>query len=160
MLAQVKERLGTELERVSRELASSMMTAPDGSRQTEVVLSDAERKALQIRIRRLGQLVAGLPSLADDSLPADRAGYGTEVEVEDLQSGRRERLLLVTGEVRDLGENHVRLGSPLGQALLGRRAGERITVDLPQGRRNLRIVSLVTLPRMLGLTRARARARA
>ena len=80
--------------------------------------------------------------------------------MEDLQTGRRERHLLVTGEVLDLGENHVTLGSPLGQALLGRRAGERIAVDLPQGRRNLRIVSLVTLPRMLGLTRARARARA
>jgi transcription elongation factor GreA len=151
MLAEVKERLGIELDSASRQLAATLQ--PSGTGSCERGPAGPEEAVMQARIRRLGQLVAGLVAVGDAPLPVDRAGYGSEVEVEDLRTRRRETYTLVTGEVLDLHENHVTLGSPLGQALLGRRAGERVEVDLPQGRRRLRIVGLVTLPRMLGLSR-------
>jgi transcription elongation factor GreA len=151
MLTEVRDRLGSELERGAHELTRAMAPGVTGVPVRVDEATESERIAIQQRIRRLGQLVAGLSSLGDDEMSADGAGYGSEVEVEDLRTRRRERYTLVTGEVLDLGENHVTLGSALGQALLGRRAGDRVQVELPQGVRRLRIVSLVTLPRMPGI---------
>jgi len=156
MMAELKERLGTELDRVSQELALAMMPEAVADAARADAVSEAERLAMQKRIRCLGQLVAGLSASGEGDLPADRVGYGSEVEVQDLTTGQRETYLLVTGEVLDLDQNHVTLGSPLGQALLGRRAGERVVVESPRGRRRLRITSIVTLPQMLGLAGRKA----
>ena len=88
-------------------------------------------------------------------LPADRAGYGSSVVLEDLVTKRRVSYTLVTGDVIDLEEDQVTLASPIGNALLGRKKGERIEVELPQGRKRFRIVGLTTLPEMLGLDGSR-----
>ena len=52
-------------------------------------------------------------------------------------------------------DDQVTLASPIGNALLGRGRGERIDVELPQGRKRFRIVGLTTLPEMLGLGASR-----
>ena len=102
-------------------------------------------------MRQLRQLDAGLPAVDPESLPLDRAGYGSSLVLEDLATRRRVSYTLVTADVIDLEEDQVTLASPIGNALLGRRKGERVEVALPQGRRRFRIVSLTTLPEMLGL---------
>lgn len=152
MIAEVRERLGTELERLSRRLEDDLEAGLAGSGGA----TPEERRETQARIRRLGQLVAGLSGLAGEALPADRAGFGSAVVLEDLRTRERVSYTLVTGEVIDLDDDQVSLASPVGQALLGRRAGERVSVETPAGARRYRIVSLTTLPRMLELEPARA----
>lgn len=149
MLAQVKERLGSELDRLSHELAAGLVAGAhlvDGDEAP-----DPGREVIQNRIRRLGQLVAGLPALQPESLPADQVGYGSAVVLEDLATRARVSFTLVTADVIDLDEDQVTLASPIGAALLGHRAGDRITVTLPSGERRYRLVSVVTLPQALGL---------
>ncbi len=152
MITEVRERLGTELDRLSRRLAGEMEAERGrGAREHD----DAEqRRDLQARIRWLGQLVAGLPRLPSGTLPLDRVGFGSSVVLENL--ARRERIscTLVTGDVIDLEEDQVSLASPVGQALLGRKAGDRISVDAPAGKLRYRVVSVTTLPEMLGLVPA------
>lgn len=151
MIAEVRERLGTELERLSRRLAAEMeaehgSAAPAPGRE--------ERRDLQLRIRRLGQLVAGLPRLPTGTLSHDRVGFGSSVVLQNLDSRERVAYTLVTGEVIDLDEDQVSLASPVGQALLGGKVGDRIVVETPAGKLRYRIVSVTTLPEMLGLVPA------
>lgn len=129
MITEVKERLRMELDRAAEE--------PAGDPQP--------------RIRRLRQLDAGLSALQPEALPPDRVGYGSVVVVEETGSRRRVSYTLVTADVIDVEEDQVTLASPIGAALLGRKKGERIEVELPQGRRRFRIVELTTLPQLLGL---------
>lgn len=152
MITDVKERLRMELDQAAEELTAGM--------EPELVfaagIADPRpqpegRDRLQRKVRRLRQLDAGLPALQAETLPADRAGYGSAVVLEDLATRRRVSYTLVTGDVIDLEEDQVTLASPIGNALLGRRKGERIEVALPQGRKRFRIVGLTTLPEMLGL---------
>jgi len=76
--------------------------------------------------------------------PADAGADGMAVlgallEVEDADGGRR-ILRLVGGDEADPGRGWVRVDSPVGAALLGRRAGESVTVERPRDTLELRVV--------------------
>ena len=149
MITEVRERLGSELERLSRQLTEGLAAEPGGA--PAACAAPAQRREVQERIRRLGQLVDGLAGLEQDALPADRVGYGSSVVLQNLDTRQRVSYTLVTGNVIDLDEDQVSLASPVGQALLDRKAGERVSVAAPAGTLCYRVVSVTTLPQMLGL---------
>jgi len=64
---------------------------------------------------------------------------GAFVEVEDADGARRE-LRLVGADEADAGRGWVRVDSPLGAALLGRRAGDAAVVERPRDTLELVIV--------------------
>jgi transcription elongation factor GreA len=148
MITEVKDRLGSELERLSRQLTDGLKAELGG---TAVCADPEERREVQERIRRVGQLVAGLAGLECGALPVDRVGYGSSVVLQDLDNRQRVSYTLVTGDVIDLDDDQVSLASPVGQALLGRKVGDRVSVETPAGTRRYRIVSMTTLPQMLGV---------
>jgi transcription elongation factor GreA len=149
MITEVKDRLGSELERLSRQLTGDLGAELGGA--VAVCAAPEERRQVQARIRRLGQLVAGLAGLEHGALSVDRVGYGSSVVLQDLDSRRRVSYTLVTGDVIDLDDDQVSLASPVGQALLGRKVGDRVSVQAPAGRLRYRVVSVTTLPQMLDL---------
>jgi transcription elongation factor GreA len=69
-------------------------------------------------------------------------GIGSLVSVDETDSGAGARYRLV-GSHEAQARGDVSISSPVGQALVGRRAGETATVSLPDGRtRRLRIASV------------------
>lgn len=152
MIAQLRERLGIELDSLSQELAERTHIDPTAdAEKTDDLAGDGLKRILQRRIRLLGQLVAGLACVDPDSIPANRAGYGSVVRVRDVASGAEESYTLMTGDFIDLDEGQVSLASPVGHALFGHGAGERVTVVTPRGQRQYEVIELVTLPMKLGL---------
>jgi transcription elongation factor GreA len=146
MIAEVRERLGSELERLSRQVNDGLEAELAGTAG-----GAEEQREIQTRIRRLGQLVAGLPRLEDDALAFDRVGFGSSVTLQNLDTRDRVSYTLVTGDVIDLYDDQVSLASPVGQALLGRKVGDHVSVQTPAGTLRYRIVELTTLLQMLGL---------
>lgn len=149
MITEVRDRLGSELERLSRQLTDDLGAELGGA--TAVCAPPEERREVQEKIRRLGQLVAGLAGMECGALPVDRVGYGSSVVLQNLDTRQRVSYALVTGDVIDLDEDQVSLASPVGQALQGRKIGDRVSVQAPAGTLRYRIVSVTTLPQMLGL---------
>jgi transcription elongation factor GreA len=69
-------------------------------------------------------------------------GIGSVVSVDETDNGAGARYRLV-GAHEAQAPGDVSISSPVGQALLGRRAGDTVTVSLPDGRtRGLRIASV------------------
>ncbi|HEY1416984.1 MAG TPA: GreA/GreB family elongation factor [Myxococcaceae bacterium] len=68
-----------------------------------------------------------------------RAVLGAFLEVEDAGGGRRE-LRLVGGDEADATRGWVRVDSPLGGALLGRRAGDAVLVERPRDTLELKVI--------------------
>jgi transcription elongation factor GreA len=152
MLEELRERLGSELERLARELTVAAPVGQGAGLEAAVRHPREEReREMQLRVRRLGQFVAGLAMLDPQTLWYDRAGFGSSVVIQNLDTRERTSYTLVTGDVIDVDEDQVSLASPIGQALLGRRAGDRVTVATPQGTRRFRIVSVETLPQAVGV---------
>jgi transcription elongation GreA/GreB family factor len=108
----------------------------------EEIAQIAERQAvLDARIARLADLLSGA-TVVSDSEASDVVGLGSAVEVEYERTKRRVTYRL-TGAATGAGGGAVSAASPVGRALMGRRAGERVSADLPGGRvEPLRVVAI------------------
>jgi transcription elongation factor GreA len=73
--------------------------------------------------------------------PTDgEVGIGEAVRVRDLDSGAVLHYRIVGAGEADPGNGHISYLSPVGAALLGRRAGETVELETPSGRLRLRVL--------------------
>lgn len=100
---------------------------------------------LHAAVRFLGQVVSEWQHVGKDIQPGHAAGFGSTVEVEDIETGARETYTLMTGALLDFDGGQVSLASPIGRALLGCVPGMVVSVDTPQRRRRLHVLRLRTL---------------
>jgi len=78
-----------------------------------------------------------------DQLPPEHPGIvelGDEVAVE-FDNGYTQRFLVVNPIEAPLDDLNISVESPLGQALVGRRVGDQVEVDAPDGRFRCRILT-------------------
>ena len=92
-----------------------------------------EESVLTSRIQRLQELLDSA-GIVDESAPARGVvSVGVVVELSDLASGRVRKHRLVGG-FESTKADDMSVNSPIGQALLGRRRGDEVTVQLPGDR--------------------------
>jgi transcription elongation GreA/GreB family factor len=101
------------------------------------------------RIRLLALLILGASGRGGELIYAVAAGYGSEVTIEDLDTGEWFRHRLMTADAMDLEAGHISVDSPLGAALLGEHEGKVVRVQTPHGTRSVCIARLETLPAFL-----------
>ncbi len=155
MIREMREKLGREIDELSRELNVTLPQAIAQAVELGDLRENSEYKAALERQQfvqaRLGQLHARLnqlTQLASTEAPTDRVGLGSRVTVLDLESGENDTYMLVLAEMMDIDAGHISLASPLGRALKDRQEGEEISLRLPGGMRRLRVVEVVTVHQM------------
>ena len=97
---------------------------------------------------RLGQLQARLRefSMIDMSkIPRDRVGLGSQVVVLDLKKDEEYTYNLVTSEEADVANGKISTSSPIGRGLLGKKVGDTVKIQIPDGMREMEILSLTTI---------------
>jgi transcription elongation factor GreA len=97
---------------------------------------------------RLGHLQSRLRdfSLIDFSkIPRDRVGLGSHVVVLDVNKDEEQSYDLVTSEEADAANGKISTSSPIGRGLLGRRVGDTVKIQIPDGVREMEILSLITI---------------
>ena len=97
---------------------------------------------------RLGQLQGRLRelSMVDMSkLPRDRVGLGSHVVVLDLNKDEELSYNLVTSEEADVSNGKISTSSPIGKGLLGKRVGDTVKIQIPDGVREMEILRLTTI---------------
>jgi transcription elongation factor GreA len=109
----------------------------------EMMQLQDDRTIADARIAQLEALLVSATIVEDDASP-DVAYLGREVEVEYVGKGRRVTYRLAGSGVSG-GPRVVSAGSPVGAALLGRRVGDVVTAELPNGKlAEMRIVDVRT----------------
>ena len=136
------------LDALSNRLAGEIERLERARRQGSARLLPQE---IRRELRFLRQLADGLASTHPGTVWYDRAGYGSLLLARD-EAGRERFHKLVSRRLDPLDAAQVPLGSALGRALFGRRAGDVVEVRDATGARRLRIVTLKTLPRRLGMS--------
>ena len=97
---------------------------------------------------KLGHLQARLRdvSMVDFSkIPRDRVGLGSQVVVLDLTKDEEYTYNLVTSEEADVANGKISTSSPIGRGLLGKRVGDTVKINIPDGVRELEILNLTTI---------------
>jgi len=97
---------------------------------------------------KLGHLQARLREFAMidfSKIPRDRVGLGSQVVVLDITKDEEYTYNLVTSEEADVANGKISTSSPIGRGLLGRRVGDTIKINIPDGVREMEILSLTTI---------------
>ena len=141
-IGELRTQVGDALNRLSAQLIARVSEAGIDPRARS---RDPVTAALQARVARLGQLAAGLAIVDPECLPARGAGFGATVELTNVADGERARYTLMVGSLVDIDADQVSLASPIGQALLGKEAGQEITIATPQREARFAIDKVVTL---------------
>lgn len=74
----------------------------------------------------------------------------SRVRVLDLDSRRHETYTLVFPAEANIAENRISVLTPVGSALLGRRAGDLVSCIVPSGRRDVKVIDVVYQPEAAG----------
>lgn len=136
-----EQSLRTELDRLRRRLEVEFA---ERLREARLFGSpDVNDDYLQIKEEEavLAAGIAHISTLLDTALVVDGAEVGegvvtvgSVVEVRDQDSGRHQKLRLIGGH-EPMSPGVASAGSPVGQALMGRRPGHSVEIALPNGRR-------------------------
>jgi transcription elongation factor GreA len=125
-----------------RELSDRLRDAHlDGDIADNPVLQELLDEQVQLE-RRIAQLESWL-ALAEVVEPIDdgRAGIGSAVRVRDAR-GKTHDYELVGPLESDAGNGRVSIAAPVGQALVGQRAGATVEVATPRGALVFEVVSV------------------
>ena len=148
----VIERIERELAEFKRELSIELPKQLEEARAHGDLKENAEYHAakdrqgmLNARIAALEDRLARLSMFSLSSIPKGVAGYGSRLEVEDIDSGDSFTYELVFAEESDPARGLISISSPTGQALLRQTVGQQVVVTTPSGRRSYEIVALETI---------------
>jgi len=100
---------------------------------------------LHARIAFLQRRIAELSNIDLSQVPRDRVAFGATVHLVDEETGEEKAYRLVASEEVDAERGWISPGSPVGQALIGRREGDPVVIRTPNGTRRYEVVRVITL---------------
>jgi transcription elongation factor GreA len=128
------DRLTSEGRRVVAERLKQAREHGDIRENAEFDAAKDEQGLMEGRIRELERLLKH-PQIVEQPATTEEVGPGTIVTVKPVEEGEDEEtyLLAFSKEERLPGVRTVTTSSPLGQALLGKRIGDRVSYEAPGG---------------------------
>lgn len=140
LVAELQE-LESELPKVKEAIAEARDKG-DLSENFEYHAAKREQSRLLGRIR-FKQRVLEFARVIDTSrLGSEKVGLLSKVEITNMVNKARMTYTLVSPHEANLKEGKISIKSPIGQALLGKKAGESVEVRVPAGLLTLRIESI------------------
>ncbi len=115
----------------------------DLSENAEFDAAKERQSFLDARINELEYKLANADVIDPDQLSKEKAVFGCTVVLENVDTGDEVTYQLVGPEESNIKEGRISVGSPLGQAIVGKQLGDEIVVDAPGGRRNYELVDIV-----------------
>lgn len=152
MLEEAKKKLGEEIERLNFELN---VTLPETLKKA-LALGDLKENGdyhaahermgfVQARLSHLRSRLSKLNQIDLSKIPLDSVGLGSKVVVEDLGSKKKEHYELVVPDSMNFDDpTQISIASPLGRAMVEKKVGDTVVVQLPAGVRKLKILELAT----------------
>ena len=144
----LQEEINTLEHELSHELPKELKRAialGDLSENAEYHMAKQRQEFVKARLRQLGKRLADLSLINMSNIPKDKVGLGSTVRVYDNTKDAEVEYQLVTSEESDVNAGKISTTSPIGRALLNKKVGDSAVVDTPNGKRELEVLSLVTI---------------
>src|SRR5579872_2450310 len=152
MTDQIKRKLQEEINALEHELIHELpkeikkaAALGDLSENAEYHMAKQRQEFVKARVRQIGKRLADLSMVNVDNIPRDRVGLGSTVKIFDNTKNEEMEYKLVTSEESDVAAGKISTTSPIGRALLNKKVGDEATVVTPNGKRELEILSLITI---------------
>src|ERR1043166_9906619 len=151
----MKERLikkfEDEIQTLDRELKLELPREIKRARELGDLRENAEYQAakerqrlVEARISMMQKRVSEIALINVDRIPADRAGFGSTLDVVE-SNGDKRTYQLVMPEDADASKGLISTTSPIGRAFLNKEVGDTVSVTTPGGKREFEITKLITI---------------
>src|SRR5580693_10295557 len=137
--AQLDHMKNEDMPRIAEQIALARGFG-DLSENAEFDAAVEAQGMLQARINDLQDKLARAMLVDKSTLPTDRVVFGSRVRVLDLDLNDEEDFILVGPGDEDYDQNKILLTSPIGQALVGKKVGQQVEVQIPRGVLKLKII--------------------
>lgn len=128
-----------------REVADKIRQAlsfGDISENNEYDEAKNEQAAIEIRIMKLDQMLKNAKIIDEDEVKTDSVSIGCKVKIQDMETKEIDEYTLVGSTEADPSKAKISNESPVGNALMGRKKGETITVNVPSGQLKLKVLGI------------------
>jgi transcription elongation factor GreA len=115
----------------------------DLSENAEYAAAKDRQGFIEGRINELEFKLANIDIIETDKLPKDRAVFGSKVVLENIETGDDVCYQLVGPDESDIENGRISVSSPLGKAILGRKPGDELFLEVPGGRRSYELVEIL-----------------
>ncbi|MEW5765931.1 MAG: transcription elongation factor GreA [Bacillota bacterium] len=151
-LEATRKALEEELKKLDQELRIELPKEIDRARQLGDLSENAEyhmalqrQQYVKARVMQLRERIGALSRINLNAIPTDKAAYGSQLKLLDLDKDEELTVRLVTHEEADFQKGLYSVQSPIGQAMLGKREGDEVVVQTPGGKRTFEVLELKTI---------------
>jgi transcription elongation factor GreA len=148
----IRKKLQEEIEALEHELQHELpkelkraRALGDLSENAEFHMAKQRQDYVSARLGQLKRRMADLSLVNMNNIPKDRAALGSTVRVYDATKDQELEYRLVTSEESDVDKGLISTTSPIGRALIGKKAGDTAMVVTPAGKRELEVLTLTTI---------------
>jgi len=152
MTEQIQKKLREEIEALEHELIHELpkeikkaAALGDLSENAEYHMAKQRQEFVKARVRQLGKRLADLSLTNMNDIPRDKVGLGSTVKVFDSTKNQEVEYHIVTSEETDVAAGKISTTSPIGRALLNKKVGDEAIFVTPNGKREMEILSLLTM---------------
>lgn len=126
-------------------ITQAIVDARDKGDLSENAEYDAAREAqglLEIRISKLEEIIANARIVDGSKLDLSKVSILTTVKIKNLNNNAAMKYTLVAENEADFKSGKISVDSPIGKALLGKKVGEKVDVQVPAGKMTLEITDI------------------
>jgi transcription elongation factor GreA len=152
MAVNIREKVEKEVAQLEHELAIELpaelkraVALGDLSENAEYHMAKQRQEFVNARLGQLKKRLSELALVNLDNIPKDRVAYGSIVELYDLDKGETIEYRLVTSEETDVAKGRISTSSPIGRGLLGKKPGDEVRIQTPNGAKEFEVRRLVTI---------------
>ncbi len=144
-LQKLKDELH-HLRTIERKAATqAIVEARDKGDLSENAEYDAAREAqalLELRIAKLEDVIANARIVDESKLDLSKASILTTVKIKNLNNAATMKYTLVAENEADLKAGKISVDSPIGKALLGKKVGDKVDVQVPAGKVTFEVMNI------------------
>jgi transcription elongation factor GreA len=148
----IKKKLEGEIQTLEHELNHELpkelkkaVAMGDLSENAEYHMAKQRQEFVRARLGQLKRRMADLSLVNLTNIPKDKIAFGSTVTVYDSTKDEKIEYKLVTSEESDVTKGLISTTSPIGRALMGKKAGDTAIVVTPSGKRELEVLKLTTI---------------
>lgn len=114
----------------------------DLSENAEYDAAKTEQEHLEIKIRKLEEMLTRVKIIAAHDMPDDKIYILHNVKLRDLKTKEEFVYKLVSPEESDLEQDKISVTSPMGKQLLGKKVNDEVELDVPAGNLRYKILEI------------------
>ena len=114
----------------------------DISENAEYDSAKNEQAELEERIHQLEEMLRKAKIVQEEDVKGDKVNIGLKVTVKDIDTGDKEVFSIVGATESDPFNGKISTESPVGKALIGKKKGETVAVEIPDGVINYKIMKI------------------